>query len=458
MKKVLIWVFSIFCILSALVFLPSFASVIFGLIGIGSMPIKTVRDFWKKAPINTKIIKPILITILFIVACSSAPTTPTESEDLTRVVEQQEDVIIPSTIEKEEQEIESDKTLIQENIDIGNQTIVTEDTFDEHAEPTKEVTQEIDNTIVMKPEDTAVLSANFDVNAIPIYSGSAYVEVNGNVPYFTEAEMQATSYEYYSPLDSLGRCGVCVASVGLDIMPTEERGEIGSVKPSGWNQEKYAGLVDGNYLYNRCHLIGYPLTGENANTQNLITGTRALNVDGMLHFENMVGDYVKETANHVMYRVTPIFKGNDLLASGVLLEAKSVEDNGEGILFCVYCYNSQPGVVIDYSNGASSLEGGLTLIPTETEDNGSNDVPPQTSEQKFMPEQGQEPETEISASGRYAVNSKNGKIHIVGQCPATGSGDNAMTSPVYYDTYEEAESYSIQIKPKQDKRKCGNCW
>ena len=189
---------------------------------------------------------------------------------------------------------------------------------------------------------------------IPPYAGNAYVPVNGNVPMFTVSELSDKSYEYYSTLDSLGRCGVCIASIGRDIMPTEERGKIGSVKPTGWHSVKYDN-VDGKYLYNRCHLIGYQLTAENANEENLITGTRYLNVEGMLPFENMVADYIKETGNHVMYRATPIFDGNNLLASGVLLEGYSVEDAGEGISFCVYCYNVQPGINIDYATGASSL-------------------------------------------------------------------------------------------------------
>lgn len=184
----------------------------------------------------------------------------------------------------------------------------------------------------------------------------AYEIINGNVPYFTDEDMVRDSYEEYAPLDALGRCGVCIANIGPDLMPTEERGEIGSIRPSGWNQEKYPGLVDGNYLYNRCHLIGYQLSGENANVQNLITGTRYLNTEGMLPFENMVADYVTETGNHVLYRVTPVFEGTNLLASGVLIEAKSVEDDGEGIQFHVYCYNVQPGVGIDYRDGSSWLE------------------------------------------------------------------------------------------------------
>lgn len=190
---------------------------------------------------------------------------------------------------------------------------------------------------------------------LPEYSDSPYVIVNNNEPFFTENDMTADSFEYYGELDELGRCTVAYASIGKDLMPTEKRGSIGSVKPTGWHTVKYD-IVDGKYLYNRCHLIGYQLTAENANKNNLITGTRYLNVDGMLLFENMVADYIKETNNHVLYRVTPIFTGDNLLADGVLMEAESVEDNGEGISYNVFCYNVQPGVKIDYATGDSSLE------------------------------------------------------------------------------------------------------
>ena len=190
----------------------------------------------------------------------------------------------------------------------------------------------------------------YSLSDIPEYSGIPYIEINGNIPLLTIDESAYTSYEKYSPLDSLGRCGVCIASIGADIMPTEERESIGSVKPTGWQTVKYD-FVDGKYLYNRCHLIGFQLTGENANEQNLITGTRSMNVSGMLPFENMVAEYVKETGNHVLYRVTPIFSGNNLVANGVLMEGMSVEDGGKGISFCVYCYNAEPGVAINYENG-----------------------------------------------------------------------------------------------------------
>lgn len=187
---------------------------------------------------------------------------------------------------------------------------------------------------------------------IPAYSGEPYVEIDGNVPDFPEEDQVAESFETYAPLDSLGRCGTAYACISTDLMPTEERGSIGQVKPSGWQTVKYD-CVDGKYLYNRCHLIGYQLTAENANEENLITGTRYLNVEGMLPFENMVADYIKETGNHVLYRVTPVFEGSNLVASGVQMEALSVEDEGEGICYNVYCYNVQPGVEIDYATGDS---------------------------------------------------------------------------------------------------------
>ena len=203
----------------------------------------------------------------------------------------------------------------------------------------------------------------FSISEVPVYAENPYAVINDNVPYFTKEELKAaiTSFETYSDLDDLGRCGVAVASVGRDIMPTEERGAIGSVKPTGWQTAKYD-CVDGKYLYNRCHLLGFQLTGENANEKNLITGTRYMNVDGMLPFENMVADYVKETGNHVLLRVTPVFEGNNLVATGVLMEAQSVEDNGEGILFNVFCYNVQPEIIIDYATGESSLQEETSMV------------------------------------------------------------------------------------------------
>lgn len=193
---------------------------------------------------------------------------------------------------------------------------------------------------------------SYTLDSIPEYSGQPYVTLNGNKPDFHPGDMTDEPFEYYSDLDLWGRCGVAYANICEEIMPTEPRGEIGQVKPTGWHTVKYD-CVDGKYLYNRCHLIGYQLAGENANEKNLITGTRYMNVEGMLPFENMVDDYVDETGNHVLYRVTPVFNGMELVARGVQMEALSVEDDGEGICFNVYVYNVQPGVTIDYATGES---------------------------------------------------------------------------------------------------------
>lgn len=189
---------------------------------------------------------------------------------------------------------------------------------------------------------------------IPAFNGQPYIVINDNKPVFDKVDMTSNSFERYSELDALGRCGAAYANVGVDLMPTEKRGSISNVKPAGWQTVKYDN-VDGKYLYNRCHLIGFQLTGENANEKNLITGTRYMNVDGMLPFENMVADYVKETGNHVLYRVTPIYQGDNLVASGVEMEAMSVEDEGDGILFHIYAYNNQPDITIDYATGNSRL-------------------------------------------------------------------------------------------------------
>lgn len=191
---------------------------------------------------------------------------------------------------------------------------------------------------------------------IPAFDGtSAYVIINDNQPFFTEEEIVSESYEKYGELDGLGRCTVCIACIGVDLMPTEDRESISQVTPSGWVNAKYD-FIDGKYVYNRCHLIGFQLTGENANRENLITGTRYLNIEGMLPFENQIADYIKETGNHVMFRVTPIYESDNLVASGVLMEAWSVEDNGKGICFNVYAYNVQPDVVIDYKTGETRAE------------------------------------------------------------------------------------------------------
>ena len=212
-----------------------------------------------------------------------------------------------------------------------------------------------DSTTETNSPVNVVVNGNFTYEDIPEYAGEAYVSVNDSIPFFSDEDKNTNVFETYSKLDSLGRCGVAYANICKELMPTDDREDIGNVTPSGWKQVKYD-FISGKYLYNRCHLIGFQLAGENANPLNLITGTRYLNIDGMLPFENLVDDYVDETNNHVLYRVTPIFKGNELVCRGVLMEGFSVEDNGESICFCVFAYNVEPGVIINYADGSSQLD------------------------------------------------------------------------------------------------------
>lgn len=482
-KTILLWVFVAFCLLMAIGCGSLPGSSLFVITAVITAPLKIVRNLWdkvlgiKEIPAladdtpakwyqakkkkeqkqhnnaiedqkKRKLFKPMIIVVVFMIAFMVA-IGDAEPANNTDSLKESTETEVSQITEKTQETIATTTTPESTATPMAKETPKLTETPDETETPNEtEVSKE---TATPTPEVVAELSQSFELSKVPAYSGSPYVSINGNVPYFTDSEMSAESYEYYSDLDSMGRCWVCVASVGKDIMPTGERGEIGSVKPTGWKTVKYAGVVDGNYLYNRCHLLGWQLTGENANTKNLITGTRYMNVQGMLPFENMVADYVKETGNHVMYRVTPIFAGNNLVASGVLMEAKSVEDSGNGVLFNVYCYNVQPGVTIDYATGDSALEG--TVATEETKSTPESE----TTQSVTTPAPVQQEQTPV-AGGGYAVNSKNGKIHIVGGCPATGSGDNAMTSPVYFNTYEEAEAYSVSIKPSLDKRKCGNCW
>ena len=275
----------------------------------------------------------------------------------------------------------------------------------ENASDTQESQQVTSATDVPTGEGTSA----FSLREIPAYSGTPYTEVNGNKPYFTEADLTTQSFETYSELDSLGRCGVAYANVGQDLMPTEPRGEIGAVKPTGWHLVKYDN-VDGKYLYNRCHLIAYMLAAENANPQNLITGTRYLNVQGMLPFETKVCDYVKNTGNHVLYRVTPIFDGDNLLADGVLMEAYSVEDAGEGICFCVFAYNVQPGIGIDYATGDNWAESSGTYQSTEASVAEETPVPqPETDTAVQITPESSAPQE--SQGITYVLNTNTKKFH-----------------------------------------------
>ena len=271
------------------------------------------------------------------------------------------------------------------------------------------------------PQENQQASAvSVSLEEVPAYSGSPYVELDGNQPGFSLEERTTDSFETYSTLDALGRCGPAYACIGQDLMPTEDRESISSVRPTGWVQAEYD-FVEGGSLYNRCHLIGFQLTGENANEENLITGTRYMNVEGMLPFENMVADYIKETGNHVLYRAIPIFEGENLVASGVVMEALSVEDEGEGVCFHVYVYNVQPGVEIDYATGES----------WETGDSASSALESQAEEQ----------ETD------YVLNTSSKKFHLP-DCPSVGSMSEKNRQE-YHGTREELIAQGYEP--------CGSC-
>lgn len=239
---------------------------------------------------------------------------------------------------EEEQDSSKKQTISYEN--------KSENYYGKWAEETGELQEE--HTQITTKEEKVTSSE------IPEFSGEAFIVLNDNQPEFSAKDMKKEPFESYSPLDSLKRCGAAYAKIGKELMPTEERGAIAKVKPVGWHAVKYD-CVEGKYLYNRCHLIGFQLTGENANERNLITGTRYMNIDGMLDFENLVADYIRKNSNHVLYRVTPVYEGDNLIAKGLQMEAYSVEDKGEGVCYNVFVYNSQPGVEIDYSTGESHL-------------------------------------------------------------------------------------------------------
>lgn len=271
------------------------------------------------------------------------------------------------------------------------------------------------------PTTPAASAAPVSLEDIPAYTGSPYIALNGNQPEFEEGDLSSESFETYSPLDSLGRCGPAYACIGQDLMPTEDRESISGVHPTGWVQAEYD-TVDGGSLYNRCHLIGFQLTGENANEENLITGTRYMNVEGMLPFENLVADYVKETGNHVLYRSTPVFEGDNLVASGVVMEALSVEDDGEGVCFHVYVYNVQPGIEIDYATGKSW-------------------------ESRQTPEAGESSEPASGEEREYVLNTSSHKFHLP-DCPAVDTMSE-KNKEEYFGTREDliAQGY----------KSCGSC-
>lgn len=272
-----------------------------------------------------------------------------------------------------------------------------------------EMQQPEESSIQSKTDNIVITSAKGGISSskeIPTFSGEPFVTLNGNIPNFSQSEITTTPFEIYSELDSLGRCGPAFANVCKDIMPTEPRGTIGMVKPSGWHTVRYDDIVDGKYLYNRCHLIGYQLSGENANVKNLITGTRWLNIVGMLSFENQVEAYVSETNNHVLYRSTPVYEGNNLVASGVQLEAFSVEDLGAGVCFNVYIYNVQPGIIIDYATGDSKADNSVLQNDGTTNTNDNNRTLPDTSESDAPTE------IQVPDGVTFVLNTNSKKFHI----------------------------------------------
>lgn len=272
-------------------------------------------------------------------------------------------------------------------------------TDNQETEKSEESKTEKETEKVNKPDSVGDDNSKAVLSQIPEYSGRPYVAINDNIPSFNKYELTTKGYETYASLDSLGRCGGAVASCGKEIMPkaNEERGSISAVKPSGWVQAQYD-CVSGKYLYNRCHLLGWQLSAENANKRNLITGTRYMNTEGMLPFENMVADYIRETNNHVAYRVTPIYDGNDLVAKGVQMEAYSVEDEGEGICFNVFCYNVQPGVEIDYTTGRSRSADGVEVTKKPVVVYTTKEYVETTKQQNVI-------------TGQYVLNTNTKKIH-----------------------------------------------
>lgn len=382
-----------------------------------------------------------LLCLTLATSCSTPDSTPEEPR------------MSVETTKSDEKESDSNPVEAKDEASTGEAEGKTqgesEDTQAPAAEPIS-VSTAPEQSLVTIPAEVS----SFSLSDIPAYSGEAYIAIHENVPYFTSEDLTTNSFEVYGDLDGLGRCTTAYANIGKDIMPTEERGSIGSVKPSGWQTVRYNGVVDGNYLYNRCHLIGYQLSGENANVQNLITGTRYLNIEGMLPFENMVDDYIEETNNHVLYRVTPVFKGDNLLANGVLMEGYSVEDNGEGICFCIFAYNVQPGISIDYATGNSELDSSVAT-PTEPDTTSTPASDPSTT-QVTEPEQTEpevttpaeepepEPEPEPTPVGTDYIGNKNTKkFHY----PSCGSVKQMKESNKYYYTGTRDEMISMGYDP-----------
>jgi len=329
-----------------------------------------------------KKIQPLIILFLLFLFCASCRAEEPESS----FAERQFSEYLPEATEEA----------------LAAETTTSSVTSDTTTETASETTAETETTAILSESLPAVPDLN-PLKSIPPYQDMIFCEINHNIPYFTEQDLTASSFEFYSPLDELGRCGVCFACIGADLMPTEPRGSIGMVKPSGWKLTRYDGIVEGNYLFNRCHLIGYQLTGQNANINNLITGTRYFNTKGMQPFENQIAEYIRRTGYHVLYRVTPVFSGDNLLADGVLMEAWSVEDNGRGICFNVFCYNVQPGIIIDYTSSESRIED--QAAPSET--GVTFTQPPATVPDELQ----SQPDSSSVSEAYYILNTNTNRFH-----------------------------------------------
>lgn len=401
-----------------------FSSLLLLIAAILMMPIPLIRNYLKKIKIKNWL----AITLAVVVFFAGIMVSPSYQEaDTTNDIDSS---YFGTTDNSSDENPSSEKD--------ESSSLNSTDTDSDTSSRTDTSTSSKTDTSQNNPSSVGNGSASaVKLSSIPAYSGSPFVYVNDNQPNFSANELTTVAYETYSSLDNLNRCGVAIASCGKEIMPKEDekRGSISNVYPSGWKQAKYDG-ISGGYLWNRCHLIGWQLSAENANRKNLITGTRYMNINGMLTFENMVADYIKETGNHVAYRVSPIFDGNNLVCSGVQMEAYSIEDNGDGICFNVYCYNVQPGININYATGESSS--------TSSSNTASSTKPSSSSQQQPTIE---EDNNADSSSSKYILNTNTKKFHY----PSCGSAGR-IAAKNYGESNESREELITQgYSP------CGNC-
>ena len=380
---------------------------------------------------KTKAVYSIIIMglLVFLVSCAQAGSGGIQADPLNEPPV----TVYEKTVSEQSEEPETAEETGAESAD-DHETVSSDQVSSESVDETEPPND-------FRPEVAIPESPKFDASQVPEYTGKVYVNVNGGVPLFEADDLATEPFERYSDLDPLGRCGTALACIGAELMPVQERGPIGDVRPSGWHTQKYDNIPD-LYLYNRCHLIGYQLTGENDNEKNLITGTRYLNTEGMLPIENEVADYIRDTGDRVLYRVTPCFEGDNLLCSGVLMEAKSVSANG--ISRCVYCYNVQPGIEIDYADGTSrKIDAGtenVTESVTGSVAAGSDDRMPAFEDNRMLG-------TVIPAGTTYVLNTNSRKFHRP-ECESVG--DMKPKNTEFFDGTRD-EAIGMGYDP------CGRC-